>query len=129
MVKFIEVDPNDIPNFSESHRGRVSYPILKAFLESGITLAQLDRTGIQQSKQALMTVLGSYCRRRLLPIKVFSRAGEIYLMRTDLDADGKPTLSVADALKGVPEDDVDDGLDQPISNAEIDRRFPTAPGT
>ena len=48
MVKFIDIDPDEIPRFSEGRRGRVSYPILKSFLETGKILVMLDRTGIQQ---------------------------------------------------------------------------------
>lgn len=91
MVKFLEVDPEDVPNFRESHRGRVSYPILKSFLETGMPLAQLDRTGIQQSLQSLNSSLGAYIRSHGLPIKMFTRRGEVYLARTDLnEATGKP---------------------------------------
>lgn len=85
MVKFIEVDPEEVPNFRESRRGRVSYPILKSFLETGMPLAQLDRTGIQQSLQSLNSSLNAYIRSHGLPIKMFTRRGEIYLARTDIN--------------------------------------------
>jgi len=85
VVKFIEVDPNEVPNFRESRRGRVSYPILKSFLETGKPLVQLDRTGVQQSLQSLNSSLGAYIRNHNLPIKLFTRRGEIYLARTDID--------------------------------------------
>lgn len=88
MVKFIDVDPDEIPNFRESHRGRVSYPILKSFLETGKVLVRLDRTGIQQSLQSLNSSLGAYIRNHNLPIKLFTRQGEIYLARTDTAEDG-----------------------------------------
>lgn len=88
MVKFIEVDPDQVPNFRESHRGRVSYPILKSFLEIGKPLVQLDRTGIQQSLQSLNSSLNAYIRNHNLPVKLFTRQGEIYLARTDTADDG-----------------------------------------
>ena len=88
MVKFIPVDPKDVPNFRQSHRGRVSYPILKTFLETGQAVSQLDREGIQQSFQSLYSSLTAYIRSHELPIKLFSREGEIYFARTDIDADG-----------------------------------------
>src|SRR3972149_4255919 len=90
MVKFIEVDPSEIPNFRESHRGRVSYPILKSFLETGKQLVMLDRTGMQQSLQSLTSSLGAYIRSHNLPIKMFMRAGQIYLARTETDDSGVP---------------------------------------
>jgi hypothetical protein len=85
MVKFVPVDPDDVPNFRESRRGRVSYPILKSFLETGMVMAKLDRTGIQQSLQSLNSSLGAYIRNHNLPIKMFTRRGEIYLARTDIN--------------------------------------------
>lgn len=100
MVKFIEVDPDEIPNFKEGHRGRVSYPLLKSFLETGLTVAMLDRTGMQQSLQSLNSSLNAYIRNHSLPIKLFTRRGEIYLMRLDLDGEGKPLLDVNEALEG-----------------------------
>jgi hypothetical protein len=88
MVKFVPVDPDEVPNFRESHRGRVSYPILKSFLETGMVLVKLDRTGIQQSLQSLNSSLGAYIRNHGLPVKIFNRMGEIYLMRLDADEEG-----------------------------------------
>jgi hypothetical protein len=85
MVKFIDVDPNEIPNLRDGRRGRVSYPILKSFMETGKVLAKLDRTGIQQSLQSLNSSLGAYIRSHNLPLRVFNRQGEIYLARTDTD--------------------------------------------
>lgn len=88
MVKFEAVDPNEIDNLRAPHRGRVSYPILKGFLETGHFLAKLDRTGIQQSQQSLYSSLSAYIRNHNLPIKLFSRQGNIYLMRLDIDEHG-----------------------------------------
>lgn len=87
-MKFKEVPLDEIPNMKESHRGRVSYPILKSFLETGYVCASLDRTGMQQSLQSLTSSLGAYIRNHELPIKMFMRKGEIYLMRLDLNVDG-----------------------------------------
>lgn len=88
MVKFIEVAPEDVPDAVMQHRGRVSYPILKGFLETGHYVAQLDRTGMQQSMQSLQMSLRSYTKSHNMPIKVFTRKGEIFLMRLDIDAEG-----------------------------------------
>ena len=88
-MKFIQVDPDEIDNTTSTHRGRVSYPLLKSFLESGMYLAKLDRTGIQQSYQALFASISGYVKRHELPIKMFSRGGECYFMRLDVDKDGK----------------------------------------
>ena len=85
MVKFLPVEPDEVPNLREGHRGRVSYPIIKSFLETGYEIAKLDRTGMQQSAQSLMACLRYYINAHNMPIKMFQRAGEIYLARTDLD--------------------------------------------
>lgn len=87
-MKFIPVSPEDVPNFREAHRGRVSYPILKGFLETNMPIAMLDRTGIQQSFQSLYSSLTAYIRSHNLPIKLFSRGGQLYLTRLDMDNDG-----------------------------------------
>lgn len=87
-MKLIPVDPKDIPNLRDSRRGRVSYPLLKSFLESNIYCARVDRQGIQQNPQNLMTSLGSYIRSHNMPIKLFRREGEIYFMRLDVDENG-----------------------------------------
>lgn len=88
MVKFIDVDPEEIKNVKPGHRGRVSYPILKSFLETGKYVVILDRTGMQQSFQGLYSCLSSYIRNHEMPIKIFTRARQIYLMRLDIDGDG-----------------------------------------
>lgn len=89
-MQFIEVDPNEIPNYREGRRGRVSYPILKSFLETGKYMVQIDRTGVQQSFQSLYSCLNAYVKNHGLPIKLFSRQNQIYLVRTDLNVDGTP---------------------------------------
>jgi len=90
MVKFVEIDPNDIQLVRHGRRGRVSYPILKMFLESGIAVGKLDRTGIQQSLMSLNSSLGAYIRNHGLPLEMWTSQGEIYLSRTDIGDDGKP---------------------------------------
>lgn len=88
MVKFIDVDPEEIKNVKPGHRGRVSYPILKSFLETGKYVVMLDRTGMQQSFQGLYSALTSYVRNHEMPIKIFTRQRQIYLMRLDMDDQG-----------------------------------------
>jgi hypothetical protein len=128
MVKFIDVDPSDVPNLREAHRGRVSYPILKSFLETNKSLVMLDRTGIQQSLQNLTTTLSSYIRSHELPVKLFTRRGEVYLMRTDVDEKtGEvlnkdvtvgPTNNSTGKYEGVDDDSIPD-----LDSDEVDRRF------
>lgn len=117
MVKFIEVAPEDIDNVRQSHRGRVSYPILKSFLETGKPLVQLDRTGMQQSLMSLNSCLNTYIRNHDLPIKMFTRKGEIFFARTDLNDDGTPKDISIDGLKAEDEDIPD------VDETEVLKRF------
>jgi hypothetical protein len=100
MVKFIEIDPNEVSDAIRSHRGRVSYPILKGFLETGFFVVMLDRTGMQQSLQALQSSLRAYTLNHKMPIKVFTRKGEVYLMRLDIDKDGNEIENWREMGKG-----------------------------
>lgn len=119
-MKFIAVDPKEVPNMRESHRGRVSYPILKSFLETGIVVAKLDRTGMQQSLQALYSSLRAYIMGHELPIKLFSRSNEIYLIRLDLNADGTPN---PDWKREEEEEGLSATAPTPITPMEVRRKF------
>ena len=83
MVKFepVNVDEfeNEVRSAKKGHRGRVSYPILKMFLESDLYMAKLDRTGMQQSLRGLYSCLRSYIENHNMPINLRQRSGEIYL--------------------------------------------------
>lgn len=89
-MKFLDVDPSMIPNIRESHRGRVSYPLIKTFMELNAPIKQLDRTGMQQSLQGLTSCLTAYIRNHKLPVSIFTRGGELYFVREDLLDDGSP---------------------------------------
>lgn len=117
-MKFVEVDPDEIDNTVATHRGRVSYPLLKQFLESGLFIAKLDRTGMQQSYQSLYSSVSGYIRRHNLPIKMFSRAGDVYFMRIDIDKHGNkiPGWETAQLQQHI--DDVAD-----LTPEEVSKRF------
>jgi hypothetical protein len=51
-------------------------------------IAQLDITGLQQSKVTLSSCLNSYINNHHLPVKLFQRMGNFYLMRLDVDDKG-----------------------------------------
>ncbi len=118
MVKFEQVDPEEIDNMRQGRRGRVSYPILKGFLETNYFLAKLDRTGVQQSMQSLTSSLGAYIRSHEMPIKLFQRSGEVYLMRLDIDENGDP---IEDWLEKKDEDAM--GSPVPITPVEVAKRY------
>jgi len=118
MVKFIKVDPSEVDNIRRGRRGRVSYPILKGFLETGHFIAKLDTTGMQQSQQSLYSAVGAYIRNPKMPIKIFSRAGDLHMMRLDIDPDGKKVedWQTKDLMEQV-------GNAEPINPTEVDKRF------
>lgn len=130
MVKFIPIEPEDISDFRESHRGRVSYPLLKSFLETGLPLVQLDRTGMQQSVQSLYSSLSAYVRSHNLPVKIFQRKGQIFLMRLDTDSEGNTLLSADEAMAGEFGTDREDNTPvadaRPITPDEVANRFKEA---
>ena len=118
MVKFDAVDPSEIQNLRAPHRGRVSYPILKGFLETGMFLATLDRTGLQQSTQSLYSSLSAYIRSHDMPIRMFSRQGNMYLMRLDIDENGDEIENWRDAR------DIDTEFKAtPINSEEVAKRY------
>lgn len=115
MVKFVEVDPKDVPNVRQGRRGRVSYPILKGFLEQNKPVMMLDRDGMQQSFQSLYACLKNYASSHEMPINIFARTGEIYLARTDMD----------DAGNLIEDEGLDDDIEEeaPMIDAdEVERR-------
>ena len=118
MVKFDAVDPAEINNLRAPHRGRVSYPILKGFLETDLFLAKLDRTGMQQSNQSLYSSLGAYIRSHNMPIRLFQRQGDMYLMRLDIDESGATIENWEDVR------DIDTEFKAtPINSEEVAKRF------
>ena len=119
MVKFEQIDPEEIDNLSPRRRGRVSYPIIKGFLETDFFLAKIDRTGLQQSLQSLTSSVGAYIRNHQIPIKLFQRGGEIYLMRLDMDENGDP---IEDWFEKQDEDAVGTPA-VPITTGEVEKRF------
>ncbi|KKM83732.1 hypothetical protein LCGC14_1306320 [marine sediment metagenome] len=109
MVKFIDIDPKDIDTTRIGRRGRVSYPILKAFMERNSKVSKLDLTGFHKNPTYLRAVLAAYVKSHQLPIKIFAAGGELHLMRLDLDNDNKsipwdPEAQVTDGASGLERD-------------------------
>ena len=92
-MQLIPIDPHDIPNTRDTHRGRISYPLLKMFLEANIPMAKLDRTGMQNSMVALRSSLTAYVRSHDLPVYLFQRGGDLYLSRLDLKVENDGTVT------------------------------------
>lgn len=123
MVKFVDVDPAEIDTSRSGRRGRVSYPIVKGFMERNQKVCKLDLTGMQQKPEYLRSVLAMYIKNHDLPIKVFSAQGDLHLMRLDLDNDNNP-------IPWEPEESATEGGGSerdaepvPMSQAEVRRRY------
>lgn len=87
-IKMIDVDPNELDMVREGRKGRMCYPIVKTFLDSGKVLVKLDISETGKTFNSLYTSLNGYCNNHDVPVKVFSKNQEIYLMRLDRDKDG-----------------------------------------
>jgi hypothetical protein len=130
MVKFLEVSPDEIENFQAGRRGRISYPILKGFLETGMFISKLDLTGVTQSKMSLAASFSTYINGHNLPIKMFQRSGNIYLMRLDIDKDGNEIADWAeDRLSKHVQDNQERGASAEINSEEITKQYPGAKDT
>ena len=128
MVKLVEVNVADIPTERLGRRGRVSYPLIKSFMESNMRCAKLDLTGFAKNPAYLRSVLGSYINTHKLPIKLFAANGDLHMLRLDLDAKGAQIEWTPDE-EGGPTDG-NPGLkrdEEPImlDSIEIERRFET----
>lgn len=130
-MKFEPVSPDEMPRHRQGRRGRVSYPILKTYLETGLPVAKMDRTGIQQSLMSLTSCLNSYVKNHNLPVKIFQRNGDLYLARTDIDVDDDGNVignveTDIEKLEGSASQNTssqawDDAA--PINAAEVQKRF------
>ncbi len=123
MVKFVDIDPKDIDTSRQGRRGRVSYPILKAFMERQTKVSKLDLTGLGKNPTYLRSVLTAYVRSHEMPIKVFSANGDLHLMRLDLDNDHNevewtPEMETTEGNVGMHRDDAA----TPLDSAEVTKR-------
>lgn len=87
-MKFKQIDPSEIDNSREGTRGRVSYPYLKAFLETGYYASEVDLSDSQRKAASLFVLLKSYADNHDLPVKVMMRRNRLYLIRLDVDEKG-----------------------------------------
>jgi len=94
-------------------------------MEANLKMAKLDLTGLEKNPEYLRSVLNSYIKNHKLPIKIFSAQGEMYLMRLDIDNDGKlienwqaqevATEGAAGLMRHTPA--------VPITSEEVAKRF------
>lgn len=91
MVNFIDIDPSEIDTSRAGRRGRVSYPIVKMFMERNVKVSKIDPESLgDKNPQYLRSVLQTYINNHKMPIKLFSAGGDLHMMRLDLNNDGTP---------------------------------------
>jgi len=128
MVKFIDLDPANIDTSRIGSRGRVSYPIIKGFMERNVKLSQLDLEGLDKNPTYLRSVLTSYINSHNMPIRIFAANGELHLMRLDLNNDGTPNpnwqqeLQRSRSTEGAPGFERDVEI-VPLDANEVQRRY------
>lgn len=87
MVKFVDVNPADIELPTS---GSMSKDILDGFMDRNNKVCKVDLEELGRDMARVRPVLTSYAKNHKLPVKLFSRNGELYLMRLDLDEKNKP---------------------------------------
>jgi hypothetical protein len=130
-MDFEAVDPQMIRNRSAGHRGRVSYPLLKSYMESNLPVAKLKMDGIQQSLVALRSSLTAYIKSHDLPVYVFQRDGDLYLARYDMEVDEEGTVHLIEdwkknspyASRGTNRGALADTPATPVNMDEVNKRY------
>jgi hypothetical protein len=89
MVKFEEVAPEDVGDKFDT-RGRVSYPLLRDFLATGMYSASPDLAGYDQKIERIASSCINYCRVHQLPVKVLQKGGRLVFYRLDYTPEGAP---------------------------------------
>ncbi len=89
QVTFVKRTLEDIDNTREGVRGRVSYPIIKGFMENGDQVSEVMLEGTGRKPETLQMLLRSYVETHRLPVKVLCRKKRLFLIRLDIDDKGK----------------------------------------
>lgn len=131
MVNFIPVDPATMSTDRLGRRGRVSYPLIKQFLEAThngkpVKVAKMDMAGLDRDPGYLRSVLTSYIKNHKIPVKIFQLQGDMHMMRLDIDNDGNP-------IENWQEEGTTEGAaghernlaPMPINAEEVSKRFKT----
>ncbi len=123
MVTFTDIDPKDIDTTRLGRRGRVSYPIIKAFMERQSKVSKLDLSDLDKNPAYVRSVLSAYVKSHNMPIQIFSAGGDLHMMRLDLDNDNKPIpwIPGSKTTDGAP--GMEQGMKaEPINATEVKKR-------
>ena len=96
-MKFIDIDPSEVDTSRSGRRGRIAYPIVKAFIERNVKMCKLDVEGTKYKLVSLRANLHSYVTRHEMPVQVFQAGGDLHMMRLDIDNEGNPIENWATA--------------------------------
>jgi len=93
MVQFKEVDEKEIVATERKMQGTVSYPLLKAFMETGMYMAKIPQEEFakeyKRDPSNLAMTLRQYAKKHKMPVTVVVRNNVIYFKRLDIDKDKK----------------------------------------
>jgi len=118
MVQFIKRTPDEVDNTRLGVKGRVSYPIIKGFMETGYFLAEVDLTAEKRKPQTMYALITSYVKTHELPVKPLMRSSKLYLMRLDIDQEGSKVENWKESIGD--NNAAEDG--PPITKEEIRKR-------
>lgn len=84
-MDFLKEVDKDVLQSMKGKRGRVSYPIIRHFLESGLQVAEVQVEKIyDKSLHSLYMALKSYLQSHPdYPVTVVIRKGKLFLVRVD----------------------------------------------
>ena len=91
MNRFAPVNEEELETVSVKARTRISGELLQEFLNSGHSIAKLDRGGITSTLASLSSSLRSYIASHQVPVRLIIRKSEIYFVRTDRNEEEDPT--------------------------------------
>lgn len=128
MVTFVDINPADIDTSRAGRRGRVSYPIIKGFMERNVKVSQVIDLPEGKNPQYMRSVLTTYINNHQLPIKLFSANGIMHLMRLDLNNDGTANPDWNKGTEGLITTEGAPGAERdvvvkPLDAAEVAARF------
>lgn len=99
-MEFKKVDPTEVDMIVSGTRKRnVSYNLLKAFLETGEFIVEIDPEEMGSTYSSLYSSVSGYAKRNDIPVRLFNRGGRTFLMRLDIDKEGKPVKDWLDKEK------------------------------
>jgi hypothetical protein len=87
-MKFEPIEPQELEKSFESRRGRVSYPIIKGFMETGQYAAKVNFEDPSRKPATMYILLKSYVANNDVPVKVLLRKNRVILVRLDINEKG-----------------------------------------